>query len=80
MNYKKRKPITKKFDDLIKIINNFLEKYEKTGININLREGVIRSMKPMINDFKTSKMFYIPLIGVYNSGKSTILNDIIGYN
>ena len=25
-------------------------------------------------------MFYIPLIGIYNSGKSTILNDIIGLN
>ena len=76
----KKEIYNKKVDDLIKIINNFLEKYEKTGININLRESVIRSMKPMINDFKTSKMFYIPLIGVYNSGKSTILNDIIGYN
>ena len=26
------------------------------------------------------KFFYIPLIGVYNSGKSTILNNIIGYD
>jgi len=76
----KKETYDKKVDDLIKIIKDFKEKYEKVGINLNLKESFIRSMKPIVNIFKTSKMFFIPLIGVYNSGKSTILNDIIGCN
>ena len=27
---------------------------------------------------KIGKLFFIPLLGVYNAGKSTILNDLIG--
>ena len=76
----KKETYDKKVDDLIKIIKDFEEKYEKVGINLNLKESFIISIKPIINIFKTSKMFFIPLIGVYNSGKSTILNDIIGCN
>ena len=70
----------KKIDNILKLVNEFDEKYEKEGINLDLREGFKRSMKSMIDVFKTSKMFFVPLIGVYNSGKSTILNNIIGYD
>ena len=70
----------KKIDRLLKLIDDFSEKYEKGGINLNLREDFQKSLKPIINSFKTSKMFFVPLIGVYNSGKSTILNGIIGYD
>ena len=70
----------KSVDTALEKINEFGENYEKLGINLNLREGYKKSIKPIINALKTSKMFFIPFIGVYNSGKSTILNNLIGFN
>ena len=72
--------INKKTDDLIEKINKFEETYKNGGLYLNQIEGFNNSITPIINNFKTSKYFYIPLLGVYNSGKSTILNDLIGYN
>ena len=72
--------LNKRINNTINRINKFYEIYQKGGIYLNQNDGVKNSIKPIINNFKTSKYFYIPLIGVYNSGKSTILNDIIGYD
>ena len=72
--------INKKINNVINKINDFYKIYQDGGIYLNQIDGVKNSLKPIINNLKTSKFFYIPLIGVYNSGKSTILNDIIGYN
>ena len=70
----------KNIEHILNLINNFNINYEKEGINLNLREGFKNSINPIIKVLKTSKMFFIPLIGLSNSGKSTILNDLIGYN
>ena len=71
---------SKKVNDVIEEINKFYEKYKEGGINLNQNDNVENSFKPIINNLKTSKFFYIPVVGLYNAGKSTILNDIIGYN
>ena len=74
-----RDTINKKINNVVSKLNDFFEIYKNGGIYLNQIDGVKNSIKPIINNLKTSKFFYIPLIGVYNSGKSTILNDIIGY-
>ena len=70
----------KKVEKIIKFLTDLYDVYEKEGIYPNLRENFKKSMKPIINTFITSKMFFIPLLGTVNSGKSTILNGLIGYN
>ena len=72
--------LNKKINDTIMNMNVFYEYYKNEGIYKNQIDCVKNSLKPIINNLKTSKYFYIPLIGVYNSGKSTILNNLIGYN
>ena len=72
--------LNKKINNVVTKMNEFYNIYQKGGIYLNQMDGVKNSIKPIINNLITSKYFYIPLIGVYNSGKSTILNDIIGYN
>ena len=72
--------LKKKINDAITNFNNFFEYYKKEGIYKNQIDCVKNAIKPIINNLKTSKYFYIPLIGVYNSGKSTILNNLIGYD
>ena len=70
----------KKVENIVKSINDLYDKYEKEGIYPNLNDGFKKSMNPIINTFITSKMFFIPLLGAINSGKSTILNCLIGCN
>ena len=70
----------KKVDNLLKLIDDFEEKYTNLGINLNLKAGFKKSNKNIINALKLSKMLFIPVLGICNSGKSTILNNIIGDN
>ena len=76
----KKDTVNKKIDIVINELNDFYKKYENTGIYLNQIQGVNNSIQPIINNLRTSKFFFIPLLGVYNSGKSTILNDLIGYD
>lgn len=70
--------LKKKISDIILDIDKFKKAYEDSGIKIEQKENVKKSLKPIRNILITSKLFYIPFIGLYNSGKSTIINDIIG--
>ena len=72
--------VNKKINYVISKLKDLFEIYKNGEIYLNQIDNVKNSLKPIINNLKTSQFFYIPLIGVYNSGKSTILNDIIGYD
>ena len=66
-------------DKINKALNEF-ENFDK-AYNEELKniEGYDKSKNNILNVLKSNKMFYIPLLGPYNAGKSTILNDFIGY-
>ena len=70
----------KKVDEIIININTFFENYEKEGIDLDQKDNVKSSLKQIKNFLITSQLYYIPFLGLYNAGKSTILNNIIGYN
>lgn len=72
--------ITKKMNEAIEKLNTFQNNYLDSGLYKNQEKQVNDSLKPIINILKTSKFFYIPLLGLSNAGKSTILNDLIGYD
>ena len=82
-NLNKEIKVVDKPNDTILILSHkletFYEEYKKQGrlSNVNkLRKQINSSMGIL----KTSKLFHIPLLGLSNAGKSTILNDLIGCN
>ena len=52
--------------------------YQNKYIKKN-NELIQRYINSSIINLKNSKYFYIPIIGLNNAGKSTILNSLIGY-
>ena len=66
--------------DLSNRLKQFYEKYEKKRKSEN--DNNLKSLGIYINSsigiLKNTKNFYIPLLGLSNSGKSTVLNSIIG--
>ena len=74
----KEKSYSNKIDDISNKLKKFYDSYEKEGgssINLNSLGIYINSS---IGILKSSKMFFIPLLGVSNAGKSTVLNCMIG--
>ena len=74
----KNKSLKDKIDHISKRMMDFYEKYEKDGIKPENLETLKKNIISSIGVFKTSKLLYIPMLGVSNAGKSTILNGIIG--
>ena len=67
-----------------KIINNFIKVFHELKKYTNNKDGnIIVRLQKDLEELKiivlNQKRIYIPLIGVSSSGKSTILNNIVGY-
>ena len=68
-----------------KIINNFitvfheLKKYKDKDSKKNIIDTLEKDLEILKIMVKNQRKIYIPLIGVSSSGKSTILNNIVGY-
>ena len=60
-------------------LNEFFDIYKNGGLYLNHKEVIKNSLDIIKTKLKSSEYFYIPLLGASKSGKSTILNDIIGY-
>ena len=65
-------------DDISNKLKEFYDLYEKEGGNKNSLDSLKIYINSSIGLLKTSKTLYIPLVGVSNAGKSTVLNSIIG--
>jgi len=65
-------------DDISKKLKEFYDLYEKEVGNKNNLDSLKIYIHSSIGLLKTSKTLYIPLVGVSNAGKSTVLNSIIG--
>ena len=77
--YEEIKKKQNKINEISKRLNYFYVNVSKESlkpINIRLLDQYINNS---INILRDSKYFHIPFIGVSNSGKSTILNTLIGY-
>ena len=68
--------LNKKINDILNKLVKFNEKYINS--KLKKKEGYKISMEKIIRTLKVGKLFFIPLLGAYNAGKSTILNDLIG--
>ena len=67
-----------KIDNISKEMYNYYEEKKEDGLNKYDLDKLKIYLKSSIGLLKTSKLFYIPILGLKNSGKSTILNCLIG--
>ena len=72
--------LNNKIDDISKQIFNFYEEYKKVEVNKFYIDKLKIYLNSSIGILKSTKLFYIPIFGLEKSGKSTILNCIIGNN
>ena len=72
------KTLNNKIDDISKRMMEFYEEYQKENVRKENLEQLRKYINSSIGILKTSKLLYIPMLGVSNAGKSTILNGIIG--
>ena len=77
-NEMKDKSLNDQIDQISKRMIEFYNDYVKEGIKPENTETLKKNINSSIGVFKTSKLLYIPMLGVSNAGKSTILNGIIG--
>ena len=77
-NEMKDKSLNDQIDHISKRMIEFYDDYVKEGIKPENTETLKKNINSSIGVFKTSKLLYIPMLGVSNAGKSTILNGIIG--
>jgi len=68
-----------KIKENLKKLKDFSDKYKEKYIK-NIHKNILDSIDSANIILDNSDYFYIPLIGLNNAGKSTILNDLIGYN
>ena len=59
-------------------LNELINKFEKSKINIDKINSLINEIKKTTYFLKYYNSIYIPFIGASNTGKSTIINAIIG--
>ena len=78
-NFEQIKSLSKKIDDLSKRMENLKQSKEVQGIGSYKLNSLRLYINSSIGILKTAKLLYIPMLGVSNAGKSTILNGIIGY-
>ena len=77
-NEMKDKSLNDQIDGLSKRMMEFYDNYKAENIKPENLETLRKNINSSIGIFKTSKLLYIPMLGVSNAGKSTILNGIIG--
>ena len=69
-----------KIENILKKLYVFCDNDKKYKKYIGQSSEILkRNLNSAIKDLKNSQYFYIPLIGLNNSGKSTIINNLIGY-
>ena len=82
---KKNDNTLKKIREQEKMVDNFLKVFHqlKKYINDNNNDNIINSLEEDLKELKmmvsNQRKIFIPLIGLSSVGKSTILNDIVGY-
>lgn len=74
----KKQNLSQKIDDISKRLIEFYEEYKKENVRQQNLEKLQKSINSSIGILKTSNYLYIPMLGVSNAGKSTILNGLIG--
>jgi GTP-binding protein EngB required for normal cell division len=74
----KDETLGQKIDSISKRLLDFYEKYKKENIRTQNLKMLQKYINSSIGILKTSNFLYIPILGVSNAGKSTILNDLIG--
>ena len=67
-----------KLNNISQKIEAFYEEYKREDIKRHNLNKLRKCINSSIGILKASKLLYIPLLGVSNAGKSTILNDLIG--
>ena len=72
------KTLNNKIDDISKRMIEFYKEYENEKVKQQNLDKLRKYINSSIGILKTSKLLYIPMLGVSNAGKSTILNGIIG--
>lgn len=72
------KTLNNKIDDISKRMMEFYNEYQKENIKQEYLDKLKKYINSSIGILKTSKLLYIPMLGVSNAGKSTILNGVIG--
>jgi len=77
-NELKEKSLNDQIDSLSKRMMKFYRDYKEENIKPENLKTLRSNINSSVGIFKTSKLLYIPMIGVSNAGKSTILNGIIG--
>ena len=75
----REKNLNKKIDNLSRRMDELKNEKEVTKISMHKLNLLRQYINSSIGILKTAKNLYIPLLGVSNAGKSTILNGIIGY-
>jgi len=74
----KEETYNKKIDNISEKLKLFYDTFEKEKGNCEQFENLKIYFNSSIEILKNSKVLYIPLLGVSNSGKSTTLNSLIG--
>ena len=74
------KEIIKINNKAIKDLSKFSEELKTSCIKGKCFKDINNIIDSGINNIKKRDYIYIPILGSSNAGKSTILNDIVGYN
>ena len=72
------KTLNKRIDDIANRMMIFYEEYQKENVRKDNLDKLRKYINSSIGILKTSKLLYVPMLGVSNAGKSTILNGVIG--
>ena len=64
----KNKSLNDKIGHISKRMMDFYEKYKKEGIKPEILDTLNKNIISSIGVFKTSKLLYIPMLGVSNAG------------
>ena len=70
--------LSQKIDSISERLKEFYEKYKKENIRSQNLPKLKESIDSSIKILKTSNYSYIPMLGLSNAGKSTILNGLVG--
>ena len=80
LKMKEEENYNNKIDNISDKLRDFYVLYEKENKNSEKLYNLRKYINSSIGILKTSKNLYIPLLGVSNSGKSTLLNSLIGFS
>ena len=74
----KDRTLNERIDNYSQKIMKFYEEYEESNIKPENLDKLREHIRSSVGILKTSKLLYIPMLGVSNAGKSTILNGLVG--